>query len=184
MKALPPDLSGLTRSEVERVSLFVSDLHQGGARREPEARATLGRSFQVLLQQRVLKVGYGLLGPVVTLDQGGFQLLDQPGKFISATQATEQVAWREAIMLAMQQGYEVMSFTSTYLRLKNVQGQHVMYVRVSRNPPSPESVAALIKYHRPSLKRERGTLIVVVQDDQRFTYQLQRQPLLQVWALQ
>lgn len=173
----------VARSDLERVTLFFTRLEAQGARREVEARAELAGLLAPLIKFRFLKRGVGFLGAVVTLDRAGFHHLGKPFRFISTTKATEEIAWREMVALAVKRGYEVTSYASTYLRLKNHEGEHVMYIRVSRNPPSTHTVAQLLKKHRASLKRDRGKLILVVHDPAPYARQLKYQRQLEVWGI-
>ena len=182
-RASTPNLSDVvTRSDVERVTQFLNQLATNGARRELQAQAELG-PLDTLLKHRFIKRSVGFLGAVISLDKAGFSHLGLPYRFISTTKATEEIAWREMVALAVTRGYEITSYSSTYLRLKNHQGEHVMYIRVSRNPPSTRTVAQLLRKHRASLKRDRGKLILIVHDPAQYARQLKYQSQLEVWGI-
>ncbi|MXV19211.1 hypothetical protein [Deinococcus xianganensis] len=139
-----------------------------------------------LVQQDLLRVVHGVLGPVVTLGAAGrasCQLANL--RPLAASTATDEVALREATLMAVARGYTVTLVGSRSLRLNDQDGrEHVLYIRVSSGPPSTKWVATLIRRHRSTLRLHSSTLILVVTRPENYARQVQYQRHLQVWALQ
>jgi hypothetical protein len=169
-----------------RAAAYVQALVTTGSQRQEQAQAHLGAAeFELLQTQGVLRIVYGVLGPVIVPTPLAYRHLGLKGRPVSAITATEQVALKEAVKIALDRGYTVLSITARHvLRLKDAQGgEHVMYVRVASGVPPATTIAALIRRHRPSLRAGKGQLILVTLYPERYARQATRQPLLAVWAL-
>ncbi|GGS03030.1 hypothetical protein [Deinococcus sedimenti] len=165
------------------VSSLLHDLAIGSRRlAELEGRVDVG----TLVRQDLIRIVHGVLGPVVTLGTAGRAAcqLSNP-RPISASTATDEVALREATLMAVARGYTVALVGSRSLRLNDQAGrEHVLYIRVSSGPPSTAWVKTLIRRHRSTLRLHSSTLILVVTRPENYDRQVQYQRHLQVWALQ
>lgn len=146
-----------------------------------EVQATLG-DITPLVEQRYLRINLGVVGPVVTLGVLGLALLGKRGRGVTPRTATAQVALRDAIQMALARHYRVIDVASRYVRLEDSQGrEHVLYVRVD-GLPATARVAQLIRDHRATLQRSRGTLILYTLDASFYARQVAHRHDLQVWA--
>ncbi len=168
-----------------RAAAYVQALIRTGAQRQSHAEAYFGVArFQELQAEQVLKIVYGTLGALVLPTRLAYQRLGISGRPVSALTATEQVALKEAVTLALTRGYTVVSVGARVVRLQDAQArQHVMQVRVAAGVTPPHTVASLIRQYSPSLRAGKGRLILVTLHPERYVTQAKRQPLLEVWTL-
>lgn len=102
---------------------------------------------------------------------------------MTARTATDQVALRDAMTLALARGYHVSEVASRYVRLRDAQQrEHLLYVRVASGTPTPGWVAQLIRQHRATLRASQGTLILYSIDAGRYARQVALRHDVQVWA--
>ena len=171
----PPVLGGDVLS-------FLEALNTGGAQRLEVARTALGTQLEGLVTNKVLRVLDGLLGPVVALGPVAFKILGVPVSMVRASGATDQVALRDAIILAHSRGFRVLDVFSKYVALRDQQGrEHLLYIRISDGTPNTSTVGLLLKKHKPTLQRGRGTLILYTLDPAKYKFQQKFRPELQVW---
>ncbi|GGR12838.1 hypothetical protein [Deinococcus ruber] len=162
--------------------MYLRHLQVGGAQRLRVAQQALP-ALEQLIEQGYVRRLHGLLGPVVALGPLGFALLGLPNRPLTLSSATDQVALREAVQIALARGYVVFEVSSRAVRLKDAaQREHLLYVRVSRGLPSPATVRLLIKAHASTFRRSGGTLILYTLQQEKYARQLSARRDLQVWV--
>lgn len=167
------------------VEVLLQALQEGGAQRLRDVERRWPAVLE-WIEDGYLKVVHGVLGPVVVPDRLGWMVLGRPARTsLGSQRATEQIALREAVVLALRRGYTVLDVGVRYLEVRNALGRRcLLYVRVAGGPPSGAAVALLMKTHRISLRREQGSLILVVLDAKMYARQQRYHPRLMVWSLE
>ncbi len=162
------------------VSTFLIHLYAAQAERLRTVHAHLGPDLtEDLIATGTLRIVRSHLGPLITLGVRGLLAVNASPRPIAMSTATQYVALREAVALALERGYTVEAVEGIYVRLGDRMGRtHLLYVRPIA--PSAAALRALFRHHRSSLGTQ-GTIIIYTATPEQLARVLQYRPNLQVW---
>ncbi len=163
--------------------LKILALHDLGAERETQATVRFGPSLEELIAAGWLTRLHGALGPVIAPGRAARRQLKLPGHPLSTATATDRVAWREALLMAVSKGFSLGPSYRTHQRVIDAQGQqHALYLRISSGLPTGAAIAGICEAHRTDLRARYLHGIILYTLNERLLRKIQHgRPYLTIW---